>query len=63
MNRRFREAGFFAGLFLFEKRFYACLKFTHRLSVDPGPKERGDRGDQGQAEGIRGGDRQTGEEG
>lgn len=38
-----------------------------RLSVDPGPKEQRDRGDQGhlprQAEGIRGGDPQTGEEG
>lgn len=63
MNKRFREAEFFVGLFLLEKRFYACLKWTPRLSVDPRPKERGDGGDQGQAEGIQGGDRQTREEG
>lgn len=55
------------GLFMSEKRFCTCLKWSNRLSVDPGPTEGGDRGDQGhlprQAEGIRGGDRQAGEEG
>lgn len=67
MSRRVREAQCFVGQFLVEKRFYACLKWTNCLSVDPGPKERGDRGAQGhlprQAEGNRRGDRQTGEEG